>query len=246
MLSTASSLSLSFSSSNSSPVYAFPAPAALIGLGATALASPAPTSSNRPICEQTHSAVFLLSPVTTMTRMPAMRHVSSAGFTSSRGGSTMPTNPTNVIPVSSLVASVRFPFGSGLSAKPMHRSAWRPPYSANLARICALAASVSGTDAPLSLQSTCEQRSSTFSGAPLVNIISWPLRVHRTLMIFLSRVKSTVAMRWNCELQYVEQYVARSCFDRRCNALGIESNPGSPTFSPYTSSATSVLSPILL
>ena len=53
-------------------------------------------------CRQTASAVALLSPVTTMTRMPAPRQVASAAATSGRGGSCMPTRPANVSSLSSL------------------------------------------------------------------------------------------------------------------------------------------------
>ena len=40
--------------------------------------------------------VTLLSPVMTMTRMPALRHSLMESITSTRGGSNMPTTPTNV------------------------------------------------------------------------------------------------------------------------------------------------------
>lgn len=52
-------------------------------------------------CLQTDSAVALLSPVTTMTRMPAARQVAIAAATSGRGGSCMPTTPSSVSSCSS-------------------------------------------------------------------------------------------------------------------------------------------------
>lgn len=52
-------------------------------------------------CPQIALAVALVSPVTTMTRMPAARQVASASATSSLGGSCMPTKPKKVSPVSS-------------------------------------------------------------------------------------------------------------------------------------------------
>merc|ERR1719309_540130 len=69
-------------SSNSRPEYANP--------------SARSSSVNIPILLQMASAVFLLSPVIMITRMPALRQVSMAGFTSILGGSNMPTTPTKV------------------------------------------------------------------------------------------------------------------------------------------------------
>lgn len=50
-------------------------------------------SSKTPICFAIASAVSLLSPVMTMTRMPAFSHSAIAPFTSSRGGSSRPARP---------------------------------------------------------------------------------------------------------------------------------------------------------
>ena len=52
-------------------------------------------------CPQMALAVALVSPVTTMTRMPAARQVASASATSSLGGSCIPTKPRKVSAVSS-------------------------------------------------------------------------------------------------------------------------------------------------
>ena len=52
---------------------------------------------NTPIFLQMASAVALLSPVMTMTRIPARRHSSMESRTSARGGSNMATHPTNVM-----------------------------------------------------------------------------------------------------------------------------------------------------
>mmetsp|Transcript_20502 Transcript_20502/g.36777 ORF Transcript_20502/g.36777 Transcript_20502/m.36777 type:complete len:201 (-) Transcript_20502:2202-2804(-) len=49
-----------------------------------------------PMERQTASAVFLLSPVMTMTRMPANLHSAMAAATSGRGGSWRPANPRKV------------------------------------------------------------------------------------------------------------------------------------------------------
>ena len=46
---------------------------------------------------QMASAVPLLSPVMTITRIPAARHCKIESFTSVRGGSSIPTTPTNVM-----------------------------------------------------------------------------------------------------------------------------------------------------
>ena len=54
-------------------------------------------------CRHTDSAVARLSPVTTMTRMPAERHVCIAGFTSALGGSCIATSPASVNDASSEV-----------------------------------------------------------------------------------------------------------------------------------------------
>ena len=60
-------------------------------------------------CPQTALAVALVSPVTTMTRMPAARQVASASATSSLGGSCIPTKPRKVSAASSdtLICSTR-------------------------------------------------------------------------------------------------------------------------------------------
>mmetsp|Transcript_22532 Transcript_22532/g.33041 ORF Transcript_22532/g.33041 Transcript_22532/m.33041 type:complete len:208 (+) Transcript_22532:47-670(+) len=52
--------------------------------------------SNTPIMRQIVSAVAGLSPVMTMTRMPAFLHAAMAPLTSSLGGSRIPVRPTNV------------------------------------------------------------------------------------------------------------------------------------------------------
>ena len=59
-------------------------------------------------CPQTALAVALVSPVTTMTRMPAARQVASASATSSLGGSCIPTKPRKVSAASSdtLICSI--------------------------------------------------------------------------------------------------------------------------------------------
>jgi len=52
-----------------------------------------------PILRQIASAVALLSPVIIITRIPASRQSWIAWYTSVRGGSSIPTMPTNVIPL---------------------------------------------------------------------------------------------------------------------------------------------------
>ena len=52
-------------------------------------------------CPQMALAVALVSPVTTMTRMPAARQVARASATSSLGGSCIPTKPRKVSAASS-------------------------------------------------------------------------------------------------------------------------------------------------
>mmetsp|Transcript_35500 Transcript_35500/g.71063 ORF Transcript_35500/g.71063 Transcript_35500/m.71063 type:complete len:207 (-) Transcript_35500:118-738(-) len=80
------------------------------------------SSANTPILRQMLSAVFWLSPVMTMTRIPAARHVSMAGRTSTRGGSRIPTRPTNVMSASS--STNRFGSSSrGSLASTCHRTA---------------------------------------------------------------------------------------------------------------------------
>ena len=54
-------------------------------------------SLKMPIRRQMASAVFLLSPVIMMTRIPASRQRTIASITSERGGSSIPTTPTNVM-----------------------------------------------------------------------------------------------------------------------------------------------------
>ncbi|KYQ56224.1 hypothetical protein ALC60_04838 [Trachymyrmex zeteki] len=53
------------------------------------------SSPKTPIRRQMASAVALLSPVITITRMPAARHLAIESNTSLRGGSSMPTTPIN-------------------------------------------------------------------------------------------------------------------------------------------------------
>lgn len=56
-------------------------------------------SPNTPIFLQMASAVALLSPVMTITLIPASLHCLMDSFTSCLGGSNIPTTPTNVISV---------------------------------------------------------------------------------------------------------------------------------------------------
>mmetsp|Transcript_40616 Transcript_40616/g.129548 ORF Transcript_40616/g.129548 Transcript_40616/m.129548 type:complete len:210 (-) Transcript_40616:1780-2409(-) len=117
MVATASTFSASDSSSNSVPVYDLPVPVvSWVG-------------SSTPMRRHTASAVPLLSPVTTMTRMPAARHVSMAPATSSRGGSTMPTRPRKVSPLSSRASTCACPCGIGLSARASTRMLFFSPYT---------------------------------------------------------------------------------------------------------------------
>ncbi|KYN36111.1 hypothetical protein ALC56_09534, partial [Trachymyrmex septentrionalis] len=57
------------------------------------------SSPKTPIRRQIASAVDLLSPVITITRMPAARHLAIESNTSLRGGSSMPTTPMNALGV---------------------------------------------------------------------------------------------------------------------------------------------------
>mmetsp|Transcript_9118 Transcript_9118/g.22803 ORF Transcript_9118/g.22803 Transcript_9118/m.22803 type:complete len:300 (-) Transcript_9118:1615-2514(-) len=131
-------------------------------------------SLKTPILRQMVSAVFWLSPVMTMTRMPASLQVSMAGFTSRRGGSRMPTMPMKVSPLSissNFLGSARRGSVSDTPA-PMacarQRRAFMPlPYSSStlLMREARIAAVMATT---LPLLSIAElQRPSTDSGAPL-------------------------------------------------------------------------------
>ncbi|KAF3850639.1 hypothetical protein F7725_012411 [Dissostichus mawsoni] len=79
---TASTCSAGDSSSNSRPV--------------NANASTSSSSPKMPMRRQMATAVPLLSPVIMMTRIPACRHSLMDAATSSRGGSSMPTQPTKV------------------------------------------------------------------------------------------------------------------------------------------------------
>merc|ERR1712223_41140 len=54
------------------------------------------SSPKIPILLQIASAVFLLSPVIIMTRIPASLHLAMDGLTSNLGGSNIPTTPTKV------------------------------------------------------------------------------------------------------------------------------------------------------
>mmetsp|Transcript_7963 Transcript_7963/g.49175 ORF Transcript_7963/g.49175 Transcript_7963/m.49175 type:complete len:249 (+) Transcript_7963:1120-1866(+) len=67
----------------------------------TDLVSTSWSLSNMPMFFATASAVFLLSPVIIITRIPADLHSIMLFETSGRGGSLMPTNPTKVKPSSS-------------------------------------------------------------------------------------------------------------------------------------------------
>mmetsp|Transcript_50994 Transcript_50994/g.84528 ORF Transcript_50994/g.84528 Transcript_50994/m.84528 type:complete len:285 (+) Transcript_50994:864-1718(+) len=91
VLTTASSAVLSSSAVNSRPVRAQPDPEWRVG-------SCGFDAAKIPTCRQSASAVALLSPVTTTTRMPASAHVSTALHTSGRGGSLRQHTPTRVRP----------------------------------------------------------------------------------------------------------------------------------------------------
>mmetsp|Transcript_6363 Transcript_6363/g.23528 ORF Transcript_6363/g.23528 Transcript_6363/m.23528 type:complete len:220 (-) Transcript_6363:408-1067(-) len=85
-------------------------------------------ASKAPICSHTDSAVALLSPVATMTRIPALRHTSRACLTSSLGGSTIPTMPMKVRSFSSDRLAVWVPGGNGLKAIARQRRVCSLPY----------------------------------------------------------------------------------------------------------------------
>mmetsp|Transcript_20295 Transcript_20295/g.44335 ORF Transcript_20295/g.44335 Transcript_20295/m.44335 type:complete len:288 (+) Transcript_20295:1963-2826(+) len=138
---------------------------------------------NTPIFLQIASAVILLSPVMTMTRIPAWRHCLMASATSGRGGSCRPTKPTNTMldstslylagSASSLWAgwwmsplySARGPVRSGFCARARQRRAPAAMRSTSL-RMVLRAAGVRGTTLPSGII-TRLQRSSTHSAAPL-------------------------------------------------------------------------------
>mmetsp|Transcript_53708 Transcript_53708/g.112077 ORF Transcript_53708/g.112077 Transcript_53708/m.112077 type:complete len:216 (+) Transcript_53708:1593-2240(+) len=91
------------------------------------------SGSKRPIMRQMVSAVWGLSPVMTMTRIPAPLHLAMAAFTSSRGGSRMPVTPMKVRSLSTssnFLGSARrgseADSGRSSTACARHRSACRP------------------------------------------------------------------------------------------------------------------------
>jgi len=105
-----------------------------------------------PIRLQIASAVFLLSPVIMITRIPALRQVTMAGLTSILGGSNMPTTPTKVRSTSystNLLAFTRSMVlgltGLSLVARARQRRVSRPvPYSIARSMIFCLILSVIG------------------------------------------------------------------------------------------------------
>mmetsp|Transcript_7535 Transcript_7535/g.11806 ORF Transcript_7535/g.11806 Transcript_7535/m.11806 type:complete len:405 (-) Transcript_7535:11-1225(-) len=155
-----------------------------------------------PMSEQMASAVNLLSPVMTMTRMPAVAHASMAPRTSGRGGSRRPARPTNVKSDSMPAYSAESMscLCAGCVSEPSYaRRSWRPApdltakprqrsadldISATLAVTSARMASESATTVP-SGSSTCAHRSNTHSGAPLT----------RSLLVSAGRVRSGVLAR---------------------------------------------------
>mmetsp|Transcript_9832 Transcript_9832/g.22456 ORF Transcript_9832/g.22456 Transcript_9832/m.22456 type:complete len:240 (-) Transcript_9832:1734-2453(-) len=130
--------------------------------------------SNTPIILQTASAVFWLSPVMTMTLIPAFLHVMIESLTSLRGGSRMPTTPTNVMLLSTLakdlgsasLLSERSTLCENACAR--HRRAFVSlPYSlSTLDMIASRILSVICTMSPFAIMALL-QRARTLSGAPL-------------------------------------------------------------------------------
>mmetsp|Transcript_59223 Transcript_59223/g.139613 ORF Transcript_59223/g.139613 Transcript_59223/m.139613 type:complete len:320 (+) Transcript_59223:652-1611(+) len=144
------------------------------------------SGSKMPIWRQMASAVFLLSPVMTMTRMPAWWHLLMAPATSMRGGSRIPTIPTKVMLDSTwakLAGSERSgswapPRGAGATARARQRSACRPPpYSSSMVlRRRRLVSSVNAAVPPPG-RATRVQRWRMPSGAPLTTSSRAPVAV---------------------------------------------------------------------
>mmetsp|Transcript_20244 Transcript_20244/g.52518 ORF Transcript_20244/g.52518 Transcript_20244/m.52518 type:complete len:279 (+) Transcript_20244:1476-2312(+) len=224
--------------SNSAPVNARPS-----------VSSP---SAKMPIRRQMAIAVSLLSPVMTMTRIPAARHSSMHGLTSCRGGSSMPATPTNVIfcststnDLGSLLYAILTHASTepGLSTTAMarHRSVWAPvPYSLTLLMMVVRMASVRSTVLPLTR--TAVHRASTFSGAPLTNICGTPpFSIAYTDMDFRSRVNSSVNFFSYCFMMASLHARARCSSDMASRPLVSSTF----IFSTSTVRAVSVGSPIL-
>lgn len=88
-----------------------------------------PGSTGSPIWLHTASAVARLSPVSTITRMPASWQTSRACATSPLGGSWMPTTPSSVRPASSVRDGAVVPAGRVRLARARQRSALLLPHS---------------------------------------------------------------------------------------------------------------------
>mmetsp|Transcript_33721 Transcript_33721/g.80868 ORF Transcript_33721/g.80868 Transcript_33721/m.80868 type:complete len:204 (+) Transcript_33721:797-1408(+) len=78
------------------------------------LAETSESGARIPSCREMASAVTLLSPVVMKTLMPALLHAAIASIHSGRGGSMIPTRPTNTMPCSTAAK----PLGSQSTAWP--------------------------------------------------------------------------------------------------------------------------------
>ena len=115
--------------------------------------------------EVTHLA--LLSPVTTITRMPARWQTATAALTSSRGGSSMPTTPMSVSPHSSSSDALCCPAGSVLNASARQRRLSSRPIRSTRSSTARLTSGCRATTSPPPLHNTEVQRARMLSGAPL-------------------------------------------------------------------------------
>mmetsp|Transcript_22536 Transcript_22536/g.33053 ORF Transcript_22536/g.33053 Transcript_22536/m.33053 type:complete len:278 (+) Transcript_22536:672-1505(+) len=131
-----------------------------------------------PIMRQIASAVFWLSPVMTITRIPAVLHFMMASLTSTLGGSRIPATPTKVRSLSmslNLLGSLRrLSVGStsSLNACAKQRSAsWSLLYSFSTLFMMALRMASSILTTLPSCSIALEHLSSTASGAPLTSSV---------------------------------------------------------------------------
>ena len=145
---------------------------------------------NNPICLAIASAVKPLSPVTMYVFIPASFVRAMASFTSRRGGSIIPANPTNVR-LFSVAASVYWSFcffGISLYAKAITRSAFFAILFACLVN-SSLFAFVRSIFFPLIKMPV--HLSNTVLGAPFVSVRIWCSRRSFTTtdILFLSESK---------------------------------------------------------